>query len=189
MHTDDPILIALGAERMTRVIWTWETLTRNVGLIMVPSKRSLGTSIQWIGFGILFGPAIIFIPKDKVMKLSRRLLSAIEGKLTFGDYRKMIGLLSHIRYATGRNNRFMHSLWRPLKGNTEPNNLFSTDDEQKTKLLWWAKYVTTVGGTAAIRAVKETGKCSPSVLSASAASSAASFVDMSSSPLDRYVGL
>jgi len=156
MYTDDPIIVALGAERMTRVIWTWETLIRNVGLIMVPSKRSLGTSIQWIGFGILTGPAIIFIPKDKVMKLSMRLLSAIEGKLTFGDYRKMMGLLSHIRYATGRDNRFMFSLWRPLKGYTEPNNLFSPDDEQKAKLLWWAKYVVTVGGTAAIRAVKET---------------------------------
>ena len=97
---------------MTRVIWTWETLIRNVGLIMVPSKRSLGTSIQWIGFGILTGPAIIFIPKDKVMKLSMRLLLAIGGKLTFGDYRKMMGLLSHIiRYATGRDNRFMFSLW------------------------------------------------------------------------------
>ena len=65
----------------------------------------------------------------------------------------MMGLLSHVRYATGRDNRFMHSLWRPLKGYTEPNNLFSPDD---AKLLWWAKYLATVGGTAAIRAAKET---------------------------------
>ena len=70
----------------------WERLTRELGLIMNRDKRSVGTHLVWLGFGILTTPGMLYITKRKVVKLAVKMAAAIEGTLLLANYRSMMGV-------------------------------------------------------------------------------------------------
>ena len=134
----------------------WEGLVRDLGLIMNEDKRGIGTHLVWLGFNILATPGMLCITKKKVVKLTVQIAAAIEGSLLLADYRSMMGSLEHILFATSRDRAQMLGLWRPLRGNWEPNNKVRLDDAQKELMRWWMGFVAGVGGVSAGRAVTET---------------------------------
>ena len=156
MYTDDPAFVCLGADRLVRMLVVWERLTRELRLIMNKEKRSVGTHMVWLGFGILTTPGMLYLTKKKVVKLTLQIAAAVEGRLTLGDYRSMMGSLEHIVFATNRDRAQMFGLWRPLQGAWEPNNQVRLDVGQKEQLRWWMKFIAGVGGVSALRAVTET---------------------------------
>ena len=53
-YTDDPCILAVGADLMHRVIKAWHWLTSGMGSMMaIPEKRTLGTSARWLGIKFL----------------------------------------------------------------------------------------------------------------------------------------
>ena len=85
-------------------------------------KRSVGTHLIWLGFGILTTPGVLYLTKKKMVKLAVQMAAAIEGTLLLANYRSMMGSLEHIVFATNRDRSAMLGLWRPLAGSWEPNN-------------------------------------------------------------------
>ena len=156
MYTDDPFFVCLGADRLVRMLVVWEGLTQELGLIMNKDKRGVGTHLVWLGFNILATPGMLCITKKKVVKLTLQIAAAIDGTLLLSDYRSMMGSLEHILFATSRDRAQMLGLWRPLRGEWEPNNRVRLDDAQKQLMRWWMGFVAGVGGVSAGRAVTET---------------------------------
>ena len=158
MYTDDPLILGVGAARMVRLVAEWDRMTGSINLLMNPEKRNLGTSLVWIGMGIITSLGLAYIPLDKAIRIVAKLQSAIAGSLMLCDYKALLGALEHVLYVSGRDRQYMMSLWRPFKGYREidPNNFLKPSAEQSAKLRDWLKFVLSIGGVSAVRAVSET---------------------------------
>ena len=156
MYADDPCFLCLGAERLVGMLLVWERLTRELRLIMSREKRSMGTHLIWLGFGILTTPGLLYLTKKKGGKLAVQMAAAIEGTLVLTSYRSMMGSLEHIAFATNWDRSAVLGLWRPLSGSWEPNSRVRLTEAQKGQLRWWTSFVVGVGGVSAMRAVTET---------------------------------
>ena len=110
MYTDDPLILGVGAAKMVRLVAEWDRMTGSINLLMNPEKRNLGTSLVWIGMGIITSLGLAYIPLDKAIRIVAKLQSAIAGSLMLCDYKALLGALEHVLYVSGR---YMMSLWHP----------------------------------------------------------------------------
>lgn len=114
MFTDDNIIGVVGVERCKRLIKRWRHLTTRIKLKMaIPEKRSLGPWALWLGVLIFSTLGIVAVPPQKLLRATRSLSDAIAGRLDFGEYRSLVGLLEHFRCINCARKRVMQGLYDP----------------------------------------------------------------------------
>ncbi|KAL3910367.1 MAG: hypothetical protein SGPRY_009082 [Prymnesium sp.] len=99
MYTDDPLVIVVGVRRAMRLLEAWHRVTDEINLAMAGAdKRQLGGHVEWIGVTVLAALGLIVIQKQKLARARNAIRSTIERRISFGEYRALIGLLEHLRF-------------------------------------------------------------------------------------------
>ena len=69
VHTDDPVWITIGPDRMAKSLKLWHWLTSGAGFMMaIPEKRSIVTSGRWFGIHFLAQLGISAVPAQKILR-------------------------------------------------------------------------------------------------------------------------
>ena len=114
MYTDDPLGGVVGVERAQRLLRAWREVTKGVNLRMAGAdKRQMGGGVEWIGVSILAALGIVAIPKNKLLRARDAIERTLAGKITFGEYRALVGLLEHLRFVARLQADVTNVLYRP----------------------------------------------------------------------------
>lgn len=114
MYTDDPLVIVVGVRRAMRLLEAWHRVTDEINLAMAGAdKRQLGGHVEWIGVTVLAALGLIVIQKQKLARARNAIRSTIERRISFGEYRALIGLLEHLRFIACLQPDVNDSLYRP----------------------------------------------------------------------------
>ena len=114
MYTDDPLGGVVGVERAQRLLRAWREVTMGVNLKMAGAdKRQMGGGVEWIGVSILAALGIVAIPKNKLLRARDAIERTLAGKITFGEYRALVGLLEHLRFVARLQADVTNVLYRP----------------------------------------------------------------------------
>ena len=93
-YTDDPCILAVGADLMHRIIRAWHWLTAGMrSLMAIPEKRTLGTSARWLGIKFLVNLGICYLPTDKALRAIQDITLMLDQGSNFDKYRTAPALL------------------------------------------------------------------------------------------------
>ena len=98
VFTDDPHFIAVGFERLVRLLSCWRDVTLMVGLRMATAaKRQGGTSILWVGlrFHGTFG-AVVIPPPKRARAIAELRRMHLGDNFTVEDAMSIAGLIEHL---------------------------------------------------------------------------------------------
>lgn len=99
MYTDDPLAIVVRSSRAARLLSAWREVTAQAGVVMAgANKRQLGSDLEWIGVNIVAGLGLLIITRDKLIRAREAIARTLEGRITFGEYRALMGLLENLRF-------------------------------------------------------------------------------------------
>ena len=114
MFTDDPASVVVGVQRATRLLRAWGTVTGRIRLEMAGAdKRQLGGDVEWIGVCLLAAIGLVAVPKNKLLRARDAIARTLDGKITFGEYRALVGLLEHLRNIAMLQPSATSALYRP----------------------------------------------------------------------------
>ena len=114
MFTDDPIGASVGVARTLRLLEAWRRVTRGANVAMAgPEKRQLGGDVEWIGVYLLVAIGLVAIPKNKLLRAKDAVRRTLQGEITFGEYRALVGLLEHLRFVTQLQADATNALYHP----------------------------------------------------------------------------
>jgi hypothetical protein len=84
-----------------RLIEAWRIVTQEINVQMASEdKRQLGGSALWIGVCLLASIGLVVVPRNKVLRAKDAIQRTLDGRITYGEYRALVGLLEHLRYVT-----------------------------------------------------------------------------------------
>lgn len=149
-YCDDNVIGIVGVEPAVRAIKLRRDIEREAGLTMaIPQKRMLGTWGLWLGILVFAQLGFILVPKAK-LRASQLLAQVANSKLTFDDYRSLVGLLEHIRHALCLPRRVMHGLYFPHgphgEGRSGPSTLVRPNFFMAIQILQWCHFLATRAG-------------------------------------------
>lgn len=114
MYTDDPVAIVVGAQRAMRLLQAWHTVTNSVNLTMAgPEKRQIGAHVEWIRVIICAAICVVAVPRGKLLRAREAIVRTLEEKITFGEYRALVGLLEHLKFVAQLPNDLNDALYTP----------------------------------------------------------------------------
>lgn len=151
MYTDDPVMVVVGVDRALRLLQSWHEVTDGVHLVMAgPEKRQMGPGVEWIGVSILAAIGIVVVPRHKLIRARDALLATLECRMTFEDYRALVGLLEHLRFVAQLGPDATNALYRPHgktgEGRNGPAAVIHPDDLMRDKLNNWISIIMTCAG-------------------------------------------
>ena len=157
-YTDDPIIGVVGVERALAAIRSWRHVTSSVGLIMaIVEKRNIGTWALWLGILFFAGLGLVVVPKAKLLRAEASLREALTGKMEFGDYRALMGLLEHLRCVNRAGRSTMFSLYEPHSAggvsSLGPSARVPLTPFMASQLTRWRKLVVSSGGASVLAAL------------------------------------
>ena len=158
MYTDDPLCGVVGIPRALAALRSWRHVTLNAGLIMaIAEKRNLGTWALWLGILFLSGLGLVVVPKGKLLRATAALHEAVSGRMEFGAYRALVGLLEHLRCVNCEGRYVMHGLYEPhgSEGASRygPNARVSVNPFMLRQLTRWTTLVARSGGAPVLAAL------------------------------------
>ena len=84
------------------------------------SKWQIGAGgVEWLGLRISSGLGLAWVPQPKALKAIGEIQSVLDGTCKAGDYRKLIGLLEHVRPAVNFSREMMDYLYAPMQQGAE----------------------------------------------------------------------
>ena len=147
MYTDDGLFICVGEEATINYLREWRGITSEAGLLMaIPKKREIGTCVLWLGVLFFSVLGIAVVPRDKLLRASSLVSQAIAKLLSFSDWRRMCGMLEHIRCVNGQPRLTQFGLYEPHRGDLEPCELVQTSEMAMRCLISWLKALSHTGG-------------------------------------------
>ena len=84
-------------------------------LLAEPQKWSLGSAGTWVGVTFSSTLGLVWLPKQKSLKLMDMATEAIAGRLTAGQWREMLGFLEHVWSIVRRHRYTIDRLWAPCQ--------------------------------------------------------------------------
>ena len=114
MFTDDPAAIVVGVTRTLRLLDAWREVTQGINIAMASEeKRQLGAGVEWIGIFLLAAIGIAAVPRNKLLRAKDAVQRTLDGTITYGEYRALVGLLEHLRFLTQLQAEVTNVLYRP----------------------------------------------------------------------------
>ena len=154
MYTDDVKFVVVGAERLIRFLRCWDSLMKDMGLIMaIAKKRQLGCASTWLGFLPCPMMSLIAIPREKVSTALTGLTTLAEGMpLRMDAYRSLLGFLEHLIPFDNSGRSSMFGFYNIFKGGQEPSpsamvkptSIVQTQSRRKIKILTEHPFVSTL---------------------------------------------
>ena len=97
-YTDDPRAVVVGVRRTVRFLQELFDLgVRRLQLQLAdPKKWSVGSSGTWVGVCFSSTLGLVWLPRQKALKLMEMAATAADGKMTAGEWREMLGFLEHV---------------------------------------------------------------------------------------------
>ena len=127
MFTDDPCAAVVGVRRALRLLEAWRRVTRGANVEMAGAeKRQLGGDVEWIGIYLLAAIGLVAIPKNKLLRARDAIQRTLDGVITFGEYRALVGLLEHLRFVARLEADATNVLYQPHRKEGESHDGPST---------------------------------------------------------------
>ena len=86
-YTDDPAFLIVGVQRTILAITVWHEIISGSGLL--PAKQSkwqIGAGVHWLGGCCYPGLGIMWVPKDKALRVRERIQTVLDGTCTPKSY-------------------------------------------------------------------------------------------------------
>ena len=129
-YSDDPAGVTLNCFLVDTLV-VWGTECRASGLVRgVPVKRSLGNHMCWVGGGVISTGLLAYIPKDKALRASKKLLLAMAGALSVTELYEMTGLLHHLIQLLGLPKWTVYAIFDGLDRMREESDIPLRGDER-----------------------------------------------------------
>lgn len=116
-----------------------------------PEKRRLGGHLEWIGVLILAPLGLLVIPRHKLLRARDAIQRTPNDRITFGEYRALMGLLEHLRFVARLEADATNTLYRPHGSNGQgqqgPNAVIYPDPTMREKLSMWLHVIPQCEGT------------------------------------------
>ena len=80
-----------------------------------PKKWSVGSSGTWVGVCFSSTLGLVWLPRQKALKLMEMAATAADGKMTAGEWREMLGFLEHVWSVVKRHRYTIDRLWTPCQ--------------------------------------------------------------------------
>lgn len=116
-YTDDPRAVVVGVRRTVRFLQELFDLgVRRLQLQLAdPKKWSVGSSGTWVGVCFSSTLGLVWLPRQKALKLMEMAATAADGKMTAGEWREMLGFLEHVWSVVKRHRYTIDRLWTPCQ--------------------------------------------------------------------------
>ena len=146
--TDDSAFAVVGAARTVRFIITWGGLLAEVGVVTKLIKRQAGCCIYWNGAYTNAFLANQTIPSDKALRACRILTDVATGTpVVFSVYRKVMGLVTHIRGILRWRRMTTYGMFRPFAhGLRHPAAPIVTNPDLLTNAAAFVRVLLTLAG-------------------------------------------
>ena len=117
IFTDDPQFMAVGFDRLARLICCWRDVTVMIGLRMaIAAKRQCGTSILWTGLRYHGAIGAVVIPPQKRSRAISELVRMKKGEMfRVDDAMSIAGLLEHLTPFANELRSVMYHFYYPHK--------------------------------------------------------------------------
>ena len=117
IFTDDPQFMAVGFDRLVRLICCWRDVTVMIGLRMaIAAKRQCGTSILWTGLRYHGAIGAVVIPPQKRSRAISELVRMKKGEMfRVDDAMSIAGLLEHLTPFANELRSAMYHFYYPHK--------------------------------------------------------------------------
>jgi len=175
VYTDDPHFIAVGFERLVRLLSCWRDVTLMVGLRMaVAAKRQGGTSILWVGlrFHGTFG-AVVIPPPKRARAIAELRRMHLGDDFTVEDAMSIAGLIEHLTPFASELRSSNYHLYYPHKAFAKLGMQYSfppTDAMRSQARKWMERLIQRPGiACVAVRVLPREGGGSVVVMSSDAA--------------------
>ncbi|KAL1507896.1 hypothetical protein AB1Y20_007502 [Prymnesium parvum] len=103
-----------------------------------------------IGVLLLGAIGIVVVPMHKLVRARSSIIATLEGRMTFEEYRAMVGLLEHLRFIAQLESDATNVLYRPHgKGGEQkdgPATLIKPDELMRASLTQWATIIMSCAG-------------------------------------------
>jgi len=160
MYTDDMQASISGPERAMRFLRLLWYRVGPPGLNLPLSraeKQQAGFWNIWLGAASSTAMGVVWLPEDKAGRAAAQLEQALEGLMTAGKYREMVGLLVHLLFMMGGDDTLLHHIFRPLQKGEElhtggPAAIVNIDPAMRGVLQRWHVLITNTPGCAAAAA-------------------------------------
>lgn len=129
-------------------------------LLAEPQKWSLGSAGTWVGVTFSSTLGLVWLPKQKSLKLMDMATEAIAGRLTAGQWREMLGFLEHVWSIVRRHRYTIDRLWAPCQQGGElltqgPAAIVTPTAEQRQLLARAAHVAANTPGASLLACVRD----------------------------------
>ena len=163
IYCDDARMACVGAARAVRLLRAFYDVVGDRGFRLPLSrteKQQTGAGVVWLGAHLSTGLGLIWVPKDKAAKAATALRATLDGELSVGDYRRLLGFLVSLLFMMGGDKRLLHHIFRPIKPGEElddgPATLVFVDELMRPVLERWLGLIMDVPGASMLAAFKPT---------------------------------
>lgn len=112
-YTDDISFSAVGADRLLRLLRTWDEVCRDFGVkVAIPAKQQVGLSVTWLGVQFFSVGGFMVLPPSKRLRILGLIADMlVDGVLAFTRYRSMVGMMESARVVVGMPIQSLYGLY------------------------------------------------------------------------------
>jgi len=164
MYTDDLEASISGPERALRFLRLLFDRVGPDGLnlpLSRASKQQGGLVKVWLGAAISTSMGVCWTPAEKAARALARIEETLDGSITAGKYRELLGLLVHLLFMIGGDTTLLHHIFRPFRRGEEmdtggPAAIVQVDPLMRGVLRRWHFAILNQPGCAAAAAASPT---------------------------------
>lgn len=149
--TDDRIATVVGVRSLANLaIASHDTLgPEGANVLMSEGKQQVGADVKWVGVLILGCIGLLVVPPNKLLRAKEAIVRILNHQSDFDEYRKLMGLIEHVRFVSQRSAESTVGLYRPHGSahETDPGEIVKPDGLMREQLTKWLEYLSEEAGT------------------------------------------
>jgi len=147
MYTDDSLLMSVGIPATLDCLKHYREVVTESGLRMASAdKRQAGIYVVWLGVMIFSVLGLAMVTTAKLLNSQAACTEALSGYCEFQNYRRLVGMLEHIRVVNGEPRLATLGFYAPHRLGLSPNQWVAVTPLMEQGLRRWIEMLSTVGG-------------------------------------------
>ena len=156
-YTDDPCWTVVGVRRTVLAIKVWHDIIDGSGLMPAKAhKWQLGCGALWLGGCCYPSLGIMWVPRDKALRVRQRIQTVLDGTCTPKEYQEIVGFLEHVVDIGRLPRELMAYLHHPMRAGGEceldPHGALAPDGRRDGYLRKWRSILLNTPGASLLAA-------------------------------------
>jgi len=162
MYCDDPAMCVVGVKRAALAIRVWHEMIGGSGLMPAKTQKwQIGAGVQWLGGCCFPALGVMWVPRDKALRVRARIQTVLDGACTPKEYQEIIGFLEHVVDIGRFPRELMAYLHHPMRAGGEcerdPMGALEPDGRRDGYLRKWMHILLNVPGASLLAACELPG--------------------------------